>query len=353
MKGRFGFSLLLLALTVSFLHGQSYRGLAVVGDRTAYVCGSKGTVLKTWNGGQRWDTISPPGYANKEFRDIHVADSVILVMSSGDSAVVLRSEDYGKTWKEVFRQDDTLIFLDAMHMVGPMGAIIGDPFPDEKGDLRFEFLTTTDQGKTWQRDSDLRSRPITLAQEGEALFAASGSNLYYNEYVSSSGDKRSKTFRFITGGMANTFRMGDISVTIPCQACPSCGMYSMAAYSTKGDSLNKPVTRFIFVGGNYLKPNDSSETAYYFELGPNPFPEVSRAITMPSGYRSGVAASRDSKILLCTGTNGCDVSYDGGLNWKAMDLPGMNVVQFSPNFIWMAGNKGQVMRIPIDVLPPN
>lgn len=349
MKTRIGLSILLAVFMVSFLNAQSYRGLAVIGDRTAYVCGSKGTVLKTWNGGERWDTISPPGYSNKEFRDIHVADSIILLMSSGDSAVVLRSEDYGKTWKEVFRQDDTLIFLDAMHVVGQMGAIIGDPFPDENGDLRFEFLTTRDLGKTWQRDVEMRSRPITKAKEGEALFAASGSNLYYNEYQSSSGHKSSKTFRFITGGMANTFRMGDFQITIPCRACPSCGMYSMASYSHDGDSLNKAVTRFVFVGGNYLKPNDSSETAYYFELGSNPFQDASRAESMPSGYRSGVAASRDGRIMLCTGTNGCDVSYDGGLNWKPIDLPGMNVVQFSRNYVWMAGNKGQVQRIPIQV----
>ncbi|TNE81279.1 MAG: hypothetical protein EP332_03935 [Bacteroidetes bacterium] len=328
---KFGLTLLVCLLAVFQLDAQSYRGLAVVNDSTACVSGSKGTVIRTVNGGQTWDTISPPGYAKKEFRDIHADDSLIIVMSSGDSAVILRSADFGKTWTEVFRQDDTLIFLDALDMYGSFGAVVGDPFPDENGILRFEFLVTRNGGRTWQRDREIRNHELNRPVNGEAVYAASGSNLNYRKAIFQ-GVGAGQSYSFMSGGMSNNLYYNGAKYAIPCNPCATCGMYGMT----------QSIAGKLFVGGNYLRPNDTAQTSYYFDYKLN---KVKPAQKMPSGYRSGVASSSDNKVSICTGTNGSDISFDGGINWQPINLPGMNTVQFSPNFLWMAGNKGQVLRV--------
>lgn len=50
-----------------------FRGLAAVSRSTAWVAGSKGTVLRTGDGGRSWRDVSPPGAAELELRDIEAA----------------------------------------------------------------------------------------------------------------------------------------------------------------------------------------------------------------------------------------------------------------------------------------
>ncbi|KJY45668.1 hypothetical protein VR46_13430, partial [Streptomyces sp. NRRL S-444] len=49
-----------------------FRGLAAVSRSTAWVAGSKGTVLRTVDGGRSWRDVSPPGAVAEglELRDI-------------------------------------------------------------------------------------------------------------------------------------------------------------------------------------------------------------------------------------------------------------------------------------------
>lgn len=149
-----------------------FRGLAAVSRSTAWVAGSKGTVLRTGDGGRSWQDVSPPGAAAEglELRDIEAFDArraVALSIGEGEASRILRTEDGGATWTEAFRNPDPrafydcVTFLDARH-----GLAMSDPV-----DGKFRILATDDGGRSWRV---LPDSGMPAALPGEAGFAASG-----------------------------------------------------------------------------------------------------------------------------------------------------------------------------------
>ncbi|MEU4069605.1 WD40/YVTN/BNR-like repeat-containing protein, partial [Streptomyces parvus] len=147
-----------------------FRGLAAVSRSTAWVAGSKGTVLRTSDGGRTWRDVSPPDAAELELRDIEAFDgrrAVALAIGEGEASRVLRTEDGGATWTESFRNTDPraffncLTFFDSRH-----GLAAGDPV-----DGKFRVLSTADGGRSWRV---LPDAGMPAALPGEAGFAASG-----------------------------------------------------------------------------------------------------------------------------------------------------------------------------------
>lgn len=139
-----------------------YRGLCVLNDSVAWFSGSKGTVILTTDGGKHFDTISPRltntqftyfiPYGNqtvesytqnydasfsllrKDYRDIWAKNETeAVIMSAGDSAVILKTIDGGKNWTIVFIDFRKNIFFDAMEIdiKTGIGMVLGDPIiPD-------------------------------------------------------------------------------------------------------------------------------------------------------------------------------------------------------------------------------
>lgn len=153
------------------LHKTSFRGLSVVNDQTIWVSGSRGTIARSIDGGQTFAYKQLKGYEKSDFRDIEAFDSKrAIVMSSGTPALILKTTDGGETWKEVFRQNDSAYFLDAMDFWDEKrGMLVGDPINNH-----FVLLQTNDGGETWQ---ELDTGQTPLAMDGEAVFAASGTSL--------------------------------------------------------------------------------------------------------------------------------------------------------------------------------
>lgn len=322
-------AIVFLTLFCMKARAQSYRGISVLSDSLCWVSGSKGTVLRTMDGGQHWDTLSPKGFSTKEFRDIHAFSSMeAVVMSSGDSAVVLKTNDGGQSWDLVHANNRPGVFYDAMDFHEGMGVIIGDPF--KVGDsLRFDFLFTADTGKTWFSLPKHSPQPIP----GEALFAASGTNIFFVKI-----ENAAFFFPlFITGGMRSMLYYGNAEpVELPFASCATCGAYGMAL----GMNDDK-----VIVGGDYLKPDIGEGSAVYYDAGTRSY-KLSKV--PPRGYRSGVAVSPDYTVWVCTGINGCDMSLDNGATWMPLSLPGFNTLAFSNNYLWLAGDKGAVMRVAVE-----
>ena len=139
-----------------------YRGLCVLSDSVAWFSGSKGTVIRTTDGGKHFDTISPRStntqftyflpYGNKtvesytqnndasfsllrkDYRDIWAKnENEAVIMSAGDSAVILKTIDGGKNWTIVFFDFRKDIFFDAMEIDSKtgIGMVLGDPIIPE------------------------------------------------------------------------------------------------------------------------------------------------------------------------------------------------------------------------------
>ena len=318
------------------LHAQSYRGLAVLDDNSAWISGSEGHVLRTVNGGECWDTLNPEGYEKKEFRDIHAWDANnALVMSSGEKAIVLRTRDGGVTWNTVFSSSREGVFLDALTFQGKYGIMIGDPYKASDGkSLLFDIMVTRDSGDTWSSYYEEPGATPVHALDNEALYAASGTNILLS--FDSTNSKRPWFIYFVTGGgVMNRFMSGNNFVPVPIKAGQACGIYSFCSNNW---------SEIVAVGGSYLQPDARDSVAAYLNTSHANW-QWDLAKTQPGGYRSCVAVDEEGKTYVCTGTNGSDMSTDSGRNWKPLDIGGFNVCAFSKNHLWLAGDKGNWKRV--------
>jgi photosystem II stability/assembly factor-like uncharacterized protein len=166
--------------------------------------------------------------------------------------------------------------------------LLGDPI-----DGFFSTFYSTDFGLHWQATPAKAS-----ANEAEAAYAASGqTNQILNGH-----------FYFVSGGLTSRlFHSPDQGATwntsaIPYPSCPTCGPYAMAI---------KNEQEIMTVGGDYTKPHVAENTCFYSNDGGQTWKAPKKG---PSGYRSCVISAE--KIYYACGTNGIDVSKNGGKTWK-------------------------------------
>jgi len=146
------------------------RGLSVVSSRVVWASGSKGTVLRTLDGGDHWVVRKVGGAESLDFRDVVAFDQeTVLIMSSGtgEASRTYLTRDGGKDWKTVLLNPDKSGFFDAMKFWDRKhGMLLGDPV-----DGHFTIFITNDGGVSWNKST----QPESLKEEG--AFAASGTCL--------------------------------------------------------------------------------------------------------------------------------------------------------------------------------
>src|SRR5881628_3758828 len=67
----------------------SFRGLSVVNEKIVWASGTGGTVIRTIDGGKRWNVMTVPGAENLDFRDIEAFDAntaYILSIGNGENS---------------------------------------------------------------------------------------------------------------------------------------------------------------------------------------------------------------------------------------------------------------------------
>jgi photosystem II stability/assembly factor-like uncharacterized protein len=319
------------ALTAVVAFGQSWlaqqsgttvelRGVMAVSTTVVWASGSKGTFLRTVDGGATWKSALVPVAADAEFRAVWALDAqtaILLSIGKGEKSRVYKTADAGERWNLLYTNPDpdgffdAIAFWDASH-----GILLGDPV---KG--RFLVMTTEDGGVTWKREKG----PSAMSKEG--AFAASNSCLIVRgarEAWFATSDAR--VFRSADGGETwstekTTMNRGE-----------SAGIFSLAF----SDGIHG-----IAVGGDYKNPRDSQGNAALTSNGGKSWtaPEMP-----PHGYRSGVAYFAAKKMWIAVGTSGSDVSVDDGKTWKQFDSGNYNAVSFSDGAGWAVGPKGAVAR---------
>ena len=380
-----------------------YRGLCVLNDSCAWFSGSKGTVIRTTDGGKHFDTISPQSTNTrfayflpdgkqtvenynpvsdapislwrKDYRDIWAKnEKEAVIMSAGDSALILKTMDGGKNWTIVYTDFRKDIFLDALEIDSKtgIGMVLGDPINTQK---HFAALYTNDFGSSWNNlpIGDWNLPLDTL----ESFFAASGTSLVIIESKVEAADSSSNTLAriknltvgFAGGGINPSYHIvkfkqqkrstmkqnkrfnlpisqprvvSNLIISMPIAGGPGSGVYGMCL-SDDG--------RMIAVGGNYTLP-DSFNGASAHSPNANFGLKWSGGKGFQGhtgGYRSGVCMSRPisseqllshprparahtgvhkpndttmnslikngNRITFCTGTNGSDISLDNGIDW--------------------------------------
>jgi len=168
----------------------SFRGLSVVDDSIAWVAGTNAFVGRTANA-HSWNFRQVKGYEKCDFRSIYAFDArTAVIANAGSPAYILWTQDGGANWQEVYRNEDSAAFFDGIDFWNNKeGIIYGDPING-----RMLLLRTDDGGKTWK---ELPSASRPLLEKGEASFAASGTNIRCTgkgKVVVATGGKISRLF---------------------------------------------------------------------------------------------------------------------------------------------------------------
>jgi hypothetical protein len=300
----------------------SIRGLSVVTDDIIWASGSAGSVAKSTDGGNTWTWMTVPGYEKRDFRDIEAFDaSTAIIMGVAEPAVILKTTDGGKNWKKVFDDTTKGMFLDAMLFNDDqLGRVIGDPINNSI------FLSyTTNQGETWQKTNNPDLLNLLVAREGEAFFAASGTNM------AAAGNH----FLLVSGGKSSRLLVINRWYDLPLnKGLESTGANSIAVYDRMA----------VIVGGDFAKDTMRSGNCLLFQLDLKI--KFRQPTTPPHGYRSCVIYINRKKLLTC-GTSGVDISKDGGMNWELISRESFHVCQKAKKgkAVFLAGGGGRIAKL--------
>jgi len=347
------------------------RGIHNVGGGVAWASGTNGTVLRTEDGGYIWQTCAtPPEAEHLDFRGIQAFDeNTAIVMSSGkgDLSRLYKTTDGCRTWELVFTNPDKDGFWDAIVMYDHgRGWLLGDPVQGRfvvgevsNGGRSVDFLRTT-EGET--------NVSAPRESSGRGAFAASNSTMALPPSSHISHQKR--TFNVpceYAVAWFGTSGPGGARVFRFYQELPQCSDYGMGEWAssevpTKGDVATAGVfslaaaddDRLVAVGGDYLKPNDSTGTAAFTADGGKTW---TAAATSPHGYRSAVAYDATTKTWITVGPNGTDISTDDGKNWRALKPKPNQPVDADKNWNalslpFVVGPKGRIGKLRDDGLKP-
>ncbi|MES1224818.1 MAG: YCF48-related protein [Bacteroidota bacterium] len=298
----------------------SLRGLSVVDNKIIWVSGSKGMVGRSIDGGKTWQWMTVKNFEARDFRDIEAFDkNTAVIMAISEPAVILKTTDGGYNWKIVFADSTKGMFLDAMNFNFPnekMGIVVGDPVNDT-----IYIATTNDEGNSWKPFTFKRIK----AEEEEGFFAASGTNIVYNNdgsFIAVSGGKSS---RLLTPN--ETRRLNLV------QGKTSTGANSIAV---KGENA-------AIVGGDF---SDDKDTTGNCIISNDDLQTWHKPVSAPHGYRSCVTFITN-RSLICCGTSGTDISGDGGMHWKLISAESFHVCAKAKkgNAVFLAGTGGKIARL--------
>ncbi|HMP88270.1 MAG TPA: YCF48-related protein, partial [Lacibacter sp.] len=262
----------------------SLRGMSVPTSTTIWVCGSKGTVGRSVNGGKVFEWMTVAGHEHRDFRDIEAFDAqTAIIMAVDTPALLLKTTDGGRNWKTVLQDRRPGMFLDALYFWNSMsGIVVGDPIEG-----RIYIARTFDGGNTWR---GLPPAYYPTAEPGEAFFAASGTNI--------TGLNRQEAV-FVTGGAHSRLFIRDQKIDLPViQGGTLTGANSIAVYDEK---------RIVIVAGDYQRDTARAGNCV---LTSDKGKTFIRPATPPFGYRSCVIYVTKERLVAC-GTTGVDVSTDG------------------------------------------
>ena len=112
----------------------------------------------------------------------------------------------------------------------------------------------------------------------------------------------------------------------------------------------------LVVGGDYMKPDDTTANAAYFDLTDRK-PKWKASMTQPHGFRSAVAYFAEAGAWIAVGPNGTDVSADDGENWAAMrpgknDAPDADKNWNAISLPFVVGPKGRIGTLSADAFTP-
>jgi photosystem II stability/assembly factor-like uncharacterized protein len=302
---------------------QQFRGLDAVNRRVAWVGGSDGQVLRTTDGGDSWEDVSPDDTTGLLFRDVEAHSArhaSVMAIGEGEASRIYTTLDGGDTWTLAFLNDDPAAFYDCMAFWDKRRGIgMSDPV-----DGKFRIIRTNDGGLTWRVLSDAG---MPDAVPGEFAFAASGTCIAtagVRDAWLGSGGAASRIFHSSDAG--RTWTVTDA----PIPATPAGGVFTLDFRDTRNG---------IATGGDFEVPDNGEDASGFTRDG-----DTWIGGGDLSGYRSGVSwLNRWLPIAIAVGPTGSDITFDGGRHWFAFDETNLDAVDCTSDFAcWASGPDGVV-----------
>jgi photosystem II stability/assembly factor-like uncharacterized protein len=308
----------------------NFRTVYTLSETEAWASGTKGTVIKTIDGGQTWTVMQVPSAEGLDFRDIHVFDSnTAIVLSAGEAekgqAMMYRTTDGGQTWDVVYDTDQKGVFLDGFDFWDKdRGLAFGDPI-----DGKFFLLSTRNGGLTWEKES---TENIPPSLEGEAAFAASGTSISIfgkkGICIATGGSHTARVFRSFNRGKTWA------AVSTPMPASKSSGLFGLRFR----DELYG-----MAVGGDYLKTSADGNNVLITQNGGRTWIEATA--TQPKGLKEAIVFVGTTAVVV--GPSGTSMSKDFGQNWVQIGLESLHSASAWGQSIYAVGAKGLVLKMTL------
>ena len=312
----------------------SFRSICAVSDKIVWVGGSKGTFVKTVDGGEKWVAKQVQGAESLDFRDVHAFDGrTAILMSAGEAekgnAKIYRTENGGETWQIVYQTTQKGIFFDGIDFWDANnGIVFSDPI-----DGKFVILKTKDGGKSW---NPINPANIPENQKGEAAFAASGTSLITfgknQAYICTGGGESGRVF--YTENQGENWSV--VKTNMP--AGQASGLFGLKFWDKQHG---------IVVGGDYQEINKAIPNVLLTSDGGKTWKDAPQ--TNPPGLKEGVSIYKN-KFLIAVGPSGTCFSKNFGKSWIMIDKTAFHAISISGNGIWAVGGKGVISKLDIDVL---
>ncbi len=297
----------------------SLRGLSVVNDAVFWASGNKGSIARCINSSVKIEWMKVAGYEGRDFRDIEAFSvNTAIIMAIDSPAIILKTTDGGKSWRKVFEDHRSGMFLDAMYFKNDHdGVVVGDPING-----RFYLARTVDGGETWAM---LAKKVCAIADSGEALFAASGSNIIISN----------RKISFVSGGIVSHFITNNQKIKLPLLQGKS---------STGANAIDRAEDgRTIIVGGDFSADTVSAGNCSITDDAGKTFLSPMRS---PYGYKSSIRYLGSKKWIAC-GTSGIDISTDHGIQWEHISNESFHVVEKAKKGkrVFLAGKNGTIAEL--------
>lgn len=304
----------------------SFRSVSVSSPDIAWIGGTKGTFVRTTDGGKTWQTGTIPDAQDCDFRDVHaIDDQTAYFMSAGPAekgqARIYKTVNGGKNWDLLYQTQQQGVFFDGISFWDKQhGIVFSDPI-----DGKWFILTTDDGGKTWQ---PVPAGNLPVMQPNEAAFAASGTSLVTqgkrNVWIASGGGTNSRVFRSTDRG-----RNWSV-VNTPLPAGDATGLFGMQFFSDKAG---------IAVGGNYKQEQLAGPNAIVSRDGGQTWQLLAQ--TDPPGLKEAISLLPGDRII-AVGPSGTSISADQGQTWQKLDNDGFHSLACAKGTCYAVGAKGKV-----------
>lgn len=297
----------------------SFRAIDRLDTDNIWISGSKGSVLKSTDGGISWKNVCPMQFKDFDFRGIAILNkNEIIAMSAGDGsegkAFCIKTNDGGQNWEVILTKTEKGVFFDTIKFQDSKnGFILGDAI-----DSKPYLLQTKDGGKTWSRVQNLPDIMV-----GEASFAASNSCI---SIVKNSVWFNTQNRIFHSKNLGKSWQV----LETPFESGQSLGIFGTFFFSkNKG----------IIVGGDYV--DDKQPTLQYATTeNAGKFWQTKEDYNR-NGLTECISKATNSQ-LISVGTIGTAISLDLGQTWAAKDKESFHVVSCKDNKCVAAGGNGRI-----------